>query len=339
MKNKSLKSIFLTLVILAVFFFICYVVSTVLDENMLITLISTLAVFLISVVTSGYIFGMISSGISVLYIYWLKSFPINPTDTLISFLITITISVLTSYMKERLKVQASIWEEREKERMRANLLRAVSHDLRTPLTAIYGAGSALLENDDILPKEKKTEILKGIKEDSEWLIQMMENLLSVTKIENSNLEITKSAVVLEELIDSALRKFKKRHPDTNVEISIPGDFVMVSCDPVLIEQVLLNLMQNAVEHAKGMTKILLKISVTEDNVLFEIIDDGAGIKTEKLKNLFSAHFPSDTEEKHMGVGLSVCSSIIKAHGSNIKAENIKSGGMKFFFSLGLEEDI
>lgn len=96
--------------------------------------------------------------------------------------------------------------------MRANLLRAVSHDLRTPLTTIYGSSTTLLENSDAMTEEQKTTIVNGIKEDSEWLVRMVENLLSITRIDSGQVKIIKTPTILDELIDSVILKFKKDIP-------------------------------------------------------------------------------------------------------------------------------
>ena len=226
--------------------------------------------------------------------------------------------------------------------MRANLLRAVSHDLRTPLTTIYASSSALLDKYDEFSDEQCKEIIKGISEDSQWLSRMVENLLSITKLDTANVNLIKINTALDELIDSALIKFSKRYPKQKVEVDIPDDFVFIPMDSLLIEQVILNILENAVQHAHGMTKISLKVFVISDKVIFEIKDNGCGISEERLKNIFTGYYSAETEASdsqnhNAGIGLSVCASIIKAHGGDIKAENLKSGGCVFRFVLNMED--
>ena len=255
----------------------------------------------------------------------------------------IIISVLTSTLTTKIKFQKKVKIQAEKEKMRANLLRAISHDLRTPLTAIYGASSTVIDNYTSLSDESKLDMLSGIKEDSQWLIRMVENLLSVTKIDGTDVQLIKSSVVLEELADSVIAKFKKLYPNQNVIISMPENFVTICADAILIEQVLINLLVNAVQHAVGMTELKLNIYVKDQKAVFEVIDNGCGMSKEKMKNIFtdygaSGNNPADGTKQNMGIGLCVCASIIKAHGGEILAlKNTKGNGMIFRFTLDLEE--
>ena len=228
--------------------------------------------------------------------------------------------------------------------MRANLLRAVSHDLRTPLTTIYGSAATLLENRDTLEEEQQTKILQGIKEDSEWLVRMVENLLSITRIDSGNVKIIKTPIVLEELIDSVIVKFRKRYPDFDITLDLPEDIVVIPMDAMLIEQVIVNILENAIQHAEGMTELILRVFVLGKQAIFEIRDNGCGISKEKLPYIFSGYYenkeePSDGQKRNTGIGLSVCKTIIKAHGGDISAENIKGGGAVFRFTLDTEEEI
>lgn len=226
--------------------------------------------------------------------------------------------------------------------MRANLLRAVSHDLRTPLTTIYGASSSIIENYDKLSDAQKLQMTKGIKEDSEWLIRMVENLLSITRIDSGAVKLIKTPTVLEELIDSVIIKFKKRYPEQRVNIDIPDQLVVIPMDAILIEQVVINILENTIHHAKGFTKLSLRVFSIGQKAIFEITDDGCGIPPEKLDHIFSGYndkfeSTSDTQPRNAGIGLSVCATIVKAHGGDITAENAKGGGAVFRFSLTTED--
>ena len=192
-----------------------------------------------------------------------------------------------------------------------NLLRAISHDLRTPLTSIYGSSSTLISKYDALPKEQQLKLLGEIQEDSEWLIRMVENLLSVTRIDGAKVKVVKTPTVLDELIDSVLMKFSKKHPNQKVITQIPEEFVDIPMDSLLIEQVLLNLLENAVFHAKGMTELTLSVSLVGDKAVFEVADNGCGIPDDALQKIFSGSYeksaaPVDGTRSNMGIGLSVC---------------------------------
>ena len=348
MKINTLKNIGLTTAIwsLAV---LTGLLFQELNVRELITAVFVFAVFLISLLTDRYIYGIVSSLAAIMAINYVFTYPffalnfIIPAN-LISALIMTAITILTGTLTTKIKMQEAIKVEGERERMRATLLRAVSHDLRTPLTAIYGASSALLENKDGMTEEQQDTVLRGIQEDSEWLIRVVENLLSVTRISSGKVKIAKTSTVLDELIDSVMIKFSKRYPQQEVRLDIPDDIVVVPMDAILIEQVITNMLENAVLHAKGMTVLTLRAYPLGRRIIFEIEDNGCGIPKDRLAMLFSGHYesPSDTADgcrRNFGIGLAVCAAIVKAHGGEIRAENKKSGGAVFRFSLDMGEKL
>lgn len=230
--------------------------------------------------------------------------------------------------------------ESETEKMRATLLRAVSHDLRTPLTSIYGACSTVIENYDSLEKEQKLKLLGEACSDAQWLNRMVENLLSVTRFDSEKVSVQKTPTVLEELIDTVLVRFQKRYPNVNVQVDLPDSFIVIPMDSMLISQVLTNLLENAALHAEGMTKLTLKVFTLGNHAIFEVSDDGCGIPKEQLRTLFTGVLPADHSAdsgKHgMGIGLSVCAAIVKAHGGEIKAESRPGEGTTIRFWLETE---
>lgn len=347
--KRFFRNLIIAVVILLVSFFMSLLLHSVFNMNSLIPSFFVLSVFLISIITKDYILGVISAFVSVISVNYAFTFPFfefNFTlpENLVSAIIMIVVTTLTSTLAIKIKNQEVVKAQADREKTRADLLRAVSHDLRTPLTVIYGASSTMTENYENLSDEQKFEMLNGIKDDSQWLIRMVENLLSVTRIDNSNVKLLKSSVVLEELIDCVLAKFSKRYPEQNVNIKMPDEFVTILADPILIEQVLINLLENAVCHAEGMTELKLNTYVEDKKAVFEVIDDGCGISKEKLKYIFDGSIISDNlsvenSKRGMGIGLGVCSTIIKAHGGEIKAYNNKKGkGMTFRFTLDVEEN-
>ena len=348
MKNNLVRDILHTVLIQIASFIICLWLQNVMKITSLTTGIFILATFLTSVITKGYVFGIAASVISVLDVNYAFTFPFfklnfNMPENLISAIIMISVTLITSGLTVKLKEQEAIKAESEKEKLRTDLFRAVSHDLRTPLTTIYGASSALLEIKNDLTEEEKTKMLENIRQDSQWLFRMVENLLSITRIDAGNVKIIKTPIVLDELVDSVLLKFRKRYPQQKVDIDIPDDCVTIQMDAILIEQVIINILENAVQHAVGMTKLSLNVSVKADNAVFEIRDNGAGIPDNVLKNIFKGIYtdhemPSDCKRSNAGIGMSVCSTIIKAHGGMINAYNAKDGGAIFKFNLKTEED-
>ena len=312
------------------------------------SMVFVLAVFLISMYTDGYLWGLAASLLCVLavnFAFRSPYFAFNFTlpENLFSALVMLVVSIMTSTLTTRIKLQEQLRMESETEKMRANLLRAVSHDLRTPLTSIYGACSTVIENYDSLDKEQKLKLLGEACSDAQWLNRMVENLLSVTRIDSEKVSVQKVPTVLEELIDSVLVRFRKLHPGVDVTVELPEDFIVIPMDSMLIQQVLTNLLENAVHHAKGMTRLTLRVFTLGKRAVFEVTDNGCGIPKDRLKTLFSGMLPSDTSEsgtggKHgMGIGLSVCAAIIKAHGGEIGAESKVGEGTTIRFWLETEE--
>lgn len=311
-------------------------------------MIFVLGVFLVSWKTQGYHLGILASLVSVLLVNWAFTYPywafdLMSPECLSSAAVMLIVATMTGALTTRLKQQEKLKAEAEKERMRGNLLRAVSHDLRTPLTSIYGSSSAILENYDCISREKQMLLLKDIQEDSKWLNRMVENLLSITRVDSDSVRLSKHGTVLEELIDALIVKFRKHYPSQHVVVEIPDSFVSIPMDPVLIEQVLMNLLENAVFHAHGMKNLWLRVSLQNNQAVFSVEDDGCGIPADRLPHLFSGNLGSeslsvDSGRSNMGIGLSVCNTIIRAHGSELIVAKRPGGGTVFRFALEMEED-
>ena len=229
--------------------------------------------------------------------------------------------------------------ETEKEKMRSNLLRAISHDLRTPLTGILGASSAILENNDTLDQETKNKLLFNIKDDSQWLIRMVENLLSVTRINEDTANVTKIPEAAEEIIAASISRIRKSYKDLKINVSVPDELLLVPMDGTLIEQVIINLIENAIKHSGDDTMIDVTLNKQDNYAVFEVSDNGEGISEQDFPYLFESYVPDGKRtadsSRGMGIGLSICMSIVKAHDGKIEASNKKDGGAIFSFSLPL----
>ena len=334
--------------VLVAFFIISLTLQRSLGATSQIPAVFALGVFLISLFTEGYVYGIVASLVSVLAVNYAFTYPIfafnfSIPENMISAVIMLVITILSSMVATRSKNQEKINAENAREKMRANLLRAISHDLRTPLTTIYGASSTIAEKGSELSNEQVAKLANGISEDSQWLIAMVENLLSITRIDNEGVKVKKNSVVLEELVDTVLTRFKKRYPAQKVSVSIPEEFVSIPMDAVLIEQVIVNLLENAVLHAIGMTKLALRVYLQGKQAVFEIEDDGCGIAEDRKDTIFAGYLENnihiDHQKKSMGIGLSVCASIIKAHEGSISVDDAPNGGCVFRFTLAMEEDM
>lgn len=238
--------------------------------------------------------------------------------------------------------QRNILVETEKEKMRSNLLRAISHDLRTPLTGILGASSAILENEGTLNADTSRQLVVNIKEDSQWLIRMVENLLSVTRIKEGTMNVTKTLEAGEEVIAEAVGRIRVRYPGRNILVKVPDELLEVPMDGTLIAQVIINLLENAIKHSKEDALIEIQLKKQEEWAVFEVLDSGRGIPAEDIPYLFESYIPAGDKpldsSRGMGIGLSICMSIIKAHNGRMEAENRSMGGAAFRFYLPLEEN-
>ena len=345
-KHMRSDCLFTLLTLLVVFCVNLFLVEQ-FDTMTMTPMVFVLGVFLVSWRTQGYFWGIAASLISVLAVNWAFTYPywafdlISP-ECISAAVVMLIVATMTGTLTTRLKKQEKLKAEAEKARMRGNLLRAVAHDLRTPLTSIYGACSAMIENYDHISREKQLKMLTDVRSDAQWLTRMVENLLSVTRIDADTVRLATQDTVPDELIDALLVKFHKHYPDQKVHVELPDDFVSIPMDAMLIEQVLMNLLENAVFHAKGMQNLWLRVKIKGSKAVFSVEDDGCGIPEERLERLFTglldSEAPTDTSRSSMGIGLSVCRTIIKAHGSDIRAENRRSGGAAFSFTLDMEEN-
>ena len=344
--KKIIKSLSSTVFVLSAAFLVSLLFQKTFQTRALIPMIFVLAVFLIALLTQGYFWGILASLAGVLAVNFAFTFPyfefnFSIPENVLSAAVMLIVAVLTGMLTTKIKQQEKIRAESDREKMRANLLRAVSHDLRTPLTSIYGSCSAILENYGKLREGQQLKLLREMREDAQWLIRMVENLLSVTRIDSRKVEVIKTPTVLEELIDTVMLRFQKMYPEQRVQVEIPEEFISIPMDPVLIEQVLINILENAVFHAEGMTELNLRVSVRGKQAVFEVEDNGCGIPRERLDKIFTGFFekkglPSDGRKSNMGIGLSVCAAIIQAHGGTIEAGNREGGGAVFRFFLERE---
>ena len=322
------------------------------DPSLNIAMIYVLGLFIVARYTDGYVFGLlfaVGSVISVNYFFTVPYRNLNFTmeGYQVTFASMLIIAMITSAMTTNMKEQAEelARQERElmeaqKEKMRANLLRAVSHDLRTPLTGIIGNSDSYLEMEPQLSLSEKRELICHIQDDANWLLSMVENLLSVTRIDNETAKVHKSFEAIDEVVGSSIARFRKRFPDAEVKVKVPDDVIMVMMDAMLIEQVLINILQNAKFHANTRKPVELYVEDSADAVTFRVKDFGDGIDEAKLATIFDGEGYKDESKKNdsykgMGIGLSICKTIVSAHGGTIGALNHEEGA-EFYFSLPKE---
>ncbi|MCD8122199.1 MAG: DUF4118 domain-containing protein [Clostridiales bacterium] len=314
-------------------------------------IVYVLAVVLTARYTEGYLWGVLASLIAMLLVNFAFTYPFMSLNFsiegyVVTFAGMLAVSAMTSALMTRLKKQSrelrqhdKVLMEAEKESMRANLLRAVSHDLRTPLTGIIGMTNAYLESGEQMTEEMKKTLITGISDDANWLLNMVENLLSVTRIREGDVKVATTPELLEEVVSEAVSRLRKRLPETKVCVQVPDEVLLVPMDAVLIEQVLMNLIENAVYHSGVKDAIELTVEKETDRVLFHVRDFGVGIAPDRMESLFDgvgSLKPNGSTDAHrgMGIGLTICKTIVEAHDGVIWAVN-REQGAEFIFSLPL----
>jgi len=333
-------------VILAATTFICIVLNSIDNGSAFAPMLFVLAVMVISRVTDGYFYGTVASFLGMFLVNYIFTYPYFAFNFSISgypltFITMLAVSITTSTMTTQVKQQEKIKAAVEQEKIRSNLLRAVSHDIRTPLTSILGASSALLENESAISPERREELLLGVRDEAEWLIRMVENMLSVTRFQDGAAKLHKRAEAVEEVVAGAVQKFRKRFSKLPVRVSVPEELLLVPMDPILIEQVIVNLLENAAKHSETATHILLSVRKEGEYAMFEVYDDGRGIPREQMHRLFTGYFQRAEQAgdtgRNMGIGLAVCKAVIQAHDGKMEAENGPKQGITFRFWLPISE--
>ncbi|MDD3252897.1 MAG: sensor histidine kinase KdpD [Lachnospiraceae bacterium] len=239
------------------------------------------------------------------------------------------------------KEQAAILAKNEQ--LRANLLRAISHDLRTPLTSISGNAGILLASDESISPQKRKRLYTDIYDDSLWLINLVENLLSVTRIEDGSMNLQRKPELIDDVIEEALRHVNRKSTEHNITVCPSEELALAKMDARLIVQVIINIVDNAIKYTPPGSNITIVPSVQGKQVVVEISDDGPGIPDEAKPRIFDMFYTSATKivdsRRSLGLGLALCKSIINAHDGEICVLDHEPIGTTFRFTLPVEEVI
>lgn len=241
------------------------------------------------------------------------------------------------FLSER---QKSISIQIQQEQLRANLLRGISHDLRTPLTSISGNAGILISNSSVLSEEQKKSLYSDIYDDSVWLIQLVENVLAISRIENGTLNLNFQAELIEDLLSEALQHIKRKKDEHTLRTMVQDELLMASMDSRLIVQVLVNLMDNAMKYTNSDTLITISARREKDMVLFEVADQGPGIPDDYKPRIFEMFYTLNNKtdgRRGLGLGLSLCKSIVQAHGGAIGLRDNDPHGAIFYFTIPVSE--
>lgn len=242
-----------------------------------------------------------------------------------------------------LEANNKIVMQANQEQLQANLLRAISHDLRTPLTGISGDASLLMKSDPSLDEATKQRLYVDIYDDSMWLINLVENLLSISRIENGTSSLKLVPELIEEIINEALSHINRKGIEHQISVDIPNDMLMAKVDACLIVQVLINIVNNAIEHTQAGSHICITALQKNNMIEISVADDGDGIPDDAKLKLFdmfytAEHFSTDSR-RGLGLGLALCKSIILAHGGDIYVKDGVPKGTVIYFTLKANEAV
>ncbi len=356
-KQLSIKQILLQILITLGLFIACTGICYLLDffqiDNRNYLILYILGILLAAVFTRGYVYSLCLSALSVFgYNFFFTvpryTFHFYDRSYLVTFLLMLVtgigISTITYQLKRKMEQinalnmeKAKIKSEAEKEQMKAMLLRSISHDLRTPLTTMKNGAEVLL-CDDGIEKEDRREILSSIIDKANWTIRLVENLLSLSRIDSEHLTVKKQAEALEEIVPQAVRTVYGALGHRTIHYDMPADLMLVPMDATLIIQTISNILGNAIKHTSDDGNITIKVWNTGKSAVFRISNDGELIRKEDLPHLFEAYYKGgdNVQDNIGGLGLSICKLIVTAHGGEITARNSEREVI-FEFTLPMEE--
>lgn len=309
-----------------------------------------LGTLLTSLFTKSYFCGVLSSVASVLLFNFFfteprltlhayeKGYPFTIAIMLIVSIITVTLAIQNIRNieeKERAALRA------KNEQLRADLLRAISHDLRTPLTSISGNASNLLANDARLDGDARHQIFLDIYDDSIWLINLVENLLSITRIEDGRMNLRLSTELVAEVVEEALRHTNRQSSRHTIRVDLPDELLLARMDARLIVQVLINLVDNAVKYTQDGSVITVSACRREGFAAISVTDDGPGIAPDLQPHVFEMFYTGEHKvadsRRSLGLGLALCKAIVDAHGGTITLTDNPPHGCNFTFTVPLGE--
>lgn len=229
----------------------------------------------------------------------------------------------------------------QNEKLRADLLRSISHDLRTPLTSISGNASMLMNSEQTFDEATRRQLYTDIYDDSIWLVNLVENLLAISRVQNGTMQLRTTTEVLDDVIDEALRHIDRHVQEHTLTVRKSPDIILAKMDVHLIVQVIINIVNNAVKYTPAGSKIIVSTSQKQNMACITIQDNGGGIPEEERPHLFEMFYNGSKEvadaRKSMGLGLALCKSIVEAHGGSIFEKNVVPHGAAFVFTLPTEE--
>ena len=240
-------------------------------------------------------------------------------------------------VKEREEIRMAM----EKERQRSMLLRSIAHDLRSPLTALSGSGSLLSDNYDKLTDEERKDLACNVSEETVWLIDLVENILGMTRITEDHLVLKKQDEVIDDIVGEAIKHTERLFKENKLNVRLPDEILTAPMDGKLIAQVIINLLENAVCHTKRGTLVELSVYADNGRIAVSVSDNGDGIP-DKIRSKLFEKFATQNEDivdgrMGLGLGLAICKAIVEAHGGSIRYADNKPHGAVFTFMIPMED--
>lgn len=303
-----------------------------------------LGVLLTAAVTSRRSMSMVAAAFTAVaynFFFCEPRFTFHSTySSVVTMLVSFVIALLTGTLAASLKTQAhrtaAANAHAQNEQMRANLLRAISHDLRTPLTTIAGNASNLMTNGARMTAAIRQQVYKDIYEESNWLIHLVENLLAVTRLEDGRMQLHPTTELVDDVIHEALRHIRS-HEGHTITVDTGDDILLARMDVRLIAQVIVNLVDNAIKYTPRGSHIEVQAQRRGAWVEVRVADDGPGIPDEKKETVFTMFYTGDNKvadsRRSLGLGLGLCRSILNAHGGTITLTDNQPHGAVFIFTL------
>ncbi|MBQ9316500.1 MAG: DUF4118 domain-containing protein [Atopobiaceae bacterium] len=352
--SSSRRSVSLNLLVMlgcqAVFTLFAILLDAAGFSDATVVIIFVTGVLVTAMLTDGQAYSLAASIVSILcYNYFLidprSSLQINGRDyagtitAMVIFALLASSLVASLRRNAALSMRASVVAEREQ--LRANLLRSVSHDLRTPLTSISGNADMLLDDEVSLSDEVRGQLTRDIYDDATWLRAVVENLLAVTRLEDGDVMLNLDVELVDDVIEEAMRHVSRDARFHEIVVVPSNDLLLARLDPQVIVQVIVNLVNNAIAHTPKGSTITISSHLEGPMVAVEVADNGPGISDEDKDQVFELFYTAGHKSadvgRSMGLGLSLCRSIVTAHGGTIRVEDADPHGARFIFTLPAEE--
>lgn len=264
-----------------------------------------------------------------------------PGTIVVMFVVALFASYLVMRMRENERKSAEASLKAQNEQLRANLLRSVSHDLRTPLTAITGNADMLLDNSANLTDEERRRLVHDMYEDATWLVGVVENLLAVTRLEEGQVLLNHNVELVDDVVEEAMRHVSRDASKHHIVVEPSGELLLARMDAQVIVQVVVNLVNNAIGHTQEGSHIVIRVRREGGYAVVSVQDDGPGVGDEDKRRVFEPFYTtggiSTDGHRGIGLGLSLCRSLVEAHGGAMRVEDVQPHGALFAFTLPLEE--